>query len=207
MRQAQPFFDVFLSASKLDLGLAAVVRSRLEEAGLTVYIPEREPEQDSAATYDHIREAVANARTFVVVLTPVFVNSANLAVESGGAWVWNKPTFLLLDGMSKAGIPVYLRRHQAFPMSKLSRAVATVARAASPLSEPDLKRLFDLYQQVGIPTHRLATEPDALDTLTQKFNASSSTSQTPERLLMELMRLRKQSRLPRLRKPRVQPKA
>ncbi len=189
MKRAKNFYDVYLSASKLDAGLANVVRGRFEEAGLTVFTPERDLKPGDAV-HDLIREAIADSRTFVVILTPTSVNSANLAVEYGGAWAWNKPTYILLNGLSGSEVPVFLKRHRAYPISRLSRVVTEVTRAASPLSEPDLKLLSQLYQQGGVPTERLATEPASLDSLAEGFNRLSSSKQSPERLLSELMRLR-----------------
>jgi TIR domain len=195
--------DVFLAASRRDAGVAEVVRRAFEDSGLVVF---------SSATMElgsdfsnAIREAIAESRVFVALLTPSFVRSSHLPLEIGGAWAWEKPIYLLLESLSPKDVPSYLKRYKAIPTTKLADAVASIARSAKPLSEQQREQLTRLYADLGVSSDQLALQPDTLDTLTRSFNEAVATRFSPERVLQEIVRLRKQGKLPRLRSRRPRP--
>src|SRR5262245_15645329 len=128
--------DVFLAASHHDAGVAEVVRRSFEEAGLKVFssatmVP-------GSGTWDALREEIAGARVFVALLTPSFVRSSLLPLELGGAWAWELPIYLLLESLSSKDVPSYLKRYavKTAPITKVTEVVASAARRAKPLTEP-----------------------------------------------------------------------
>jgi hypothetical protein len=203
MSEKKVISDVFLAASPRDAGVAEVVRRAFEEAGLAVFSSATiQPSPDFA---DAIREAIAESWAFVVLLTPSFVNSNNLAVLSGGAWAWDKPIYLLLESVSPKDVPTYLKRYKIVPIAKLADVVESVARIANPLSEREHDLLAGLYTDLGVSPDQLAMQPDALDTLTHDFNEATTSQLSAERVLQEIVRLRKQGKLPRRRPRRTRP--
>jgi len=192
--------DVFLSASARDVGMTQVVRHALEEAGLAVFVPEREEISPRAA--DAIREAIAESGAFVALLTPSHVNSNLLAIEIGGASTWNKPIFLLLDGLTGREIPSYLKRYKAFPATKLSTLVRSVLASCRPLSEPSLEILISMYSGLDVPADWLFRQPDLLDSLTRDFNKVTGEDLSAERVLREILTMRKRGQLQKTRHAR-----
>jgi hypothetical protein len=195
--------DVFLAASQHDEGVAGVVRRAFEEAGLVVFSPTAM--KPGSNFEDALREAIVESWAFVVLLTPSFVNSSTLALEYGGAWVWDKPIYILLESLSPKDVPSYLKRYKAVPIAKLAHVVKAVARSAKPLSERERNLLVSLYADLGVSPDQLAMQPDDLDTLTHDFNEATASPLSAERVLQEIVRLRKQGLLPRRRPRRRRP--
>lgn len=201
--------DVFLAASHHDAGVAEVVRRSFEEAGLAVF--SSATKELGSGFWGAVREEIAAARVFVALLTPSFVKSSQLPLELGGAWARELPIYLLLESLSSKEVPSYLKRYavKAAPITKLAEVVASVARRAKPLSAAQREQLAGLYADLGVSSDQLAQQPDALEMLARKFNDAAASRMSAERVLQEVVRLRKQGKLPRLRprRPRADRKA
>ncbi len=190
-------YDVFLSTSSTDKGVAEVVRRAFEERGLTVFTDSarRSPE---VAWEDSFGVAMAEARAFVAILSRASVNSPWNMIGVGAAQAWGKGIYLLLDGLTE--VPGYLRRYPSFPISRLSEVVAEVEQSIQPLSKDQVQVLKDIYLSQGVATDKLGARPDSLARLTRRFNDAAGAKLSPERIRSELIRLRKRGELPRLKR-------
>lgn len=201
MKKKPQLIDVFLAHSHLDSGLAHLVSNAFAEAGLTVFSA-----ADSLKEGTHLeestREAIFEARAFVAILTPSYVHSSNLLFELGGAWGLGKPIFLLREDLSSKDLPIPLRSYESRSMKELKKLVETVSKCSAPLAEADRALLIEAYQQLGISSDQLAIHPESLDLLARSFHDKSQTPLSTDRLLQELVRLRKQGSLPKAPKKR-----
>lgn len=78
--------DIFLSYSHSDAEIATELAARLEDAGLTCFVAER----DISATHQwepRIRNALRAAQCILILLTPRSKDSTWVAIEAGAAWV------------------------------------------------------------------------------------------------------------------------
>ncbi len=189
--------DVFLSHSTRDEGLARVIRDSFESAGLRVFWA-LDPEAGGPFS-EASREAILEARAFVVLMTASAIHSQMMLYELGAAWGCDKPIFLLLDGITERELPTPYRSYPKSPMNELPAVVRHVARAAGPMSEQDKTALIHAYAEVGETADNLALHPATLAALASAFHATSSTRYSEYRLLQEIVRLRKQGKLPRRR--------
>lgn len=190
-------FDVFLSSATADRGVATVVRRAIEDRGLSVFSAW---ELDRVLTEDSIRSAMADARIFVALLSRLSVNSPWIAIELGAAMAWGKAIYLLLEGIGPGELPSVLLRYRSIPVAKLEDAIKEIERSIEPISPDQASTLGELYASIGVSTERLATRPTSLDQLTKRFNQKFGTSYSPERILQELIRLRKSGGLPKLKR-------
>lgn len=196
MTKAAESFDIFLSASAADRGVATVVRRAFEDRGLSVF--SAVDAQAGAQAEDSIRSAMADARVFVAILTRLSVNSPSIAIELGAAIAWGKAIYLFLDGIGPAELPPALLPYRSIPVSKLGETIKEIERSIEPITPEQADALAELYAVVGVPTDQLASRPAALDQLSKRFNQRTGASYSQERVLQELIRLRKRGGLPKL---------
>jgi TIR domain len=191
-------YDVFLSSVPADREEAIVVKSAIEDRGLSVF---SSSETSMGADAENlIHSAISDARVLVSILSRVSVDSPDVLFVFGASWAWSKPIYLLLkQGMEREQLRAPYSRHPAFPLSNLSAAIDQVERAIKPIDQRQAKRLGELYASVGIPSDQLATRPAELARLTRRFNHEMGTTFSPESVLQEVIRLRKRGALPKLR--------
>jgi hypothetical protein len=104
--------------------------------------------------------------------------------------------YLLLDENASLILPDYLTRFEAFPFSKLERVVKHVKQNAKPLSEERQEILAEVYEKLGVPMDQYLTHPILVERLTAEFKKMARSSVPGERLVRELLRLRKAGELP-----------
>jgi hypothetical protein len=127
-------FDIFLSHGERDGALATVVKQRLEDFGLSVFVASDaellvSPEAAAAA-----RQALVGSSAFVALLTPSHKGSPNLTFELGVAWGRGVPVHILVAGDELSQIPDYMRRYKIHPLSEFSALIAELTRGAKPVS-------------------------------------------------------------------------
>ena len=88
-------------------------------------------------------------------------------------------------------------------MAGLDDLIVAVRSALVGFTDAEEKALVSLFSETGIPADELFLSSFELERLTGEFNASLGRRYTGERLLTELLRLRKRGRLPRLRAKRA----
>jgi nucleoside 2-deoxyribosyltransferase len=192
MKTALAPYDVFLSYSARAGATAEGIKRACLDAGLTVFTPtDADP---SEPLVDQLREGLADARAiFLVVGGTADVSSTSL-VELGMALAWHKPVYVLLDGVAESALPEFLRAFQILPVSRLAHAIRSVQRD-EPFSDEEREILIELYGELGVVVDRLATQPAALNRLTRRFEHQTHSHRTADRLLRELLTLRKRGAL------------
>lgn len=195
-------YEVFLSYSKTDAAIADVVRAKLSDAGLSVFAFHK-AKLRADSWQEQIREALVECSAMVLILTRANLISPNLAVEVGGAWVWKKPIYVLTQSVRRTEIPSFLRGSHIVPISKTPDVARSIRRSLRPMSREELTRLKDAYQEFSVSVDNLAVEPAELGKLTDKLNRNGSRRFTPERLLQELLRMRKRGDLPKITQSRA----
>ena len=197
MKKKTPIYDVFLSHSLQDKGLAAFVQETLSSEGMNVFdlseIPSGSPITNS------IREGLVDSSAVILLITPSSDRSGNLAFEAGMAMAWAKSIFVLYDGRQLSDIPDFLRQFQVFPVDNV-REVAKLILASKQQLKPDHAILLSqIYEDTGLTTDRLLLEPAVLIDMSDQFYAQSHLRLSGSRIAQELIRLRKTGRLPKLR--------
>jgi len=191
-------YDVFLSYSLAEKPVAEFVERALREAGLDVFDLARvEP---GSSVQDVLWQAMAESAALVVVIPRERAPASNTAVELGAAMAWHKPIYVVYSGRGNVRLPAYLSEYHAYPLTRIDDVAQSIRRSLHELSEEELAVLRDVYSELGIPADRLLSEPASLDRLARMFNARSNVRFTGERLVQELLRLRKAGLLPRLNK-------
>jgi hypothetical protein len=190
---SQPAYDVFLSHRSRDVKLARRIESLLDSSGLSIY---RQPTTGSAAKFaDEIREALAECRALVLIMSPSALTSTTMAMEVGAAHAWQKAIFVVLHDIQESEIPSYLRGLQVFRAASLETLKRSVEATAKEMTAEHQRLLRTVYKEIGVATDRLTTRPLQLEHLARRFNRKAGTEFTPERVLQELIRMRKRGLL------------
>lgn len=193
-------YDVFLSYSLTEADEARLIQRALTEAGFDVFNPaEAGPEGGEAAT-DALWQALAESAALVVLLHPQREPSAAVLVELGAAMAWDKPVYVVQIGPGTAKPPTYLASYPLYPLSRIDDVAGAVKRSLRTLDDEDRAVLCDVYLDLGVPTDQLLRNPSSLDRLADEFNRRANENLPGERLVQELIRLRKTGGLPRLPK-------
>src|SRR5262245_9992355 len=110
-------FDVFLSYSERDRGAAELIRHALADVGLEAFCIDR---VDVVADgLSEARRALAECSAVLFLLTGSSIRSQNVAFETGMALAWNKPIYVLFDGLEPDEIPDYLREFRVRRLSEM----------------------------------------------------------------------------------------
>lgn len=198
MATASKTYDVFLSHSSSDRELAAEIARRLESAGLQAfYDVNLAPVEDvSSAIWD----ALAECRALIAVISVDASPDAMGMVEIGAATAWNKPIYLVLNGPSSTRLPEALRSYNVFPRNRLDDVIQRIRTEFEPLTDDDRQVLADAYLDLNVSADQLSQSAKLLRELTTRFNRKTKKQLSGERLLSELLRLRKKGTLPRIRR-------
>jgi len=194
-------YDVFVSHAASDAKVASKIAHLLDAAGLqTFHEGSLEPGMDIK---DVLWQALAESRALIAIISPETPWHAMGMIEIGAAAAWNKPVFLILNGPSSTKLPAALSAYPVYPISRLEEVIREIRTGLHPLSDEERDLLVELYRKSKTPTDQLNQSPRTLRELTEKFNRSSHRTLSGERLLLELLRMRKHRLLPRLREPKA----
>jgi len=198
MSRTKTIYDVFLSYSLTEADTAALVERALTAAGFDVFTPAKvEPGAD---VREAVWRALAESAALVAVVHPQHAPMSNTMVELGAAMAWHKSIFVVQTVNGKTRPPDYLQEFPVYPLSRLDDVVQSVRGSLKPLSERERDILRAVYADLRIPTDRLLRDPTAIEALASEFNRRSTAPVSGERLVQELIRLRKAGLLPRLAK-------
>lgn len=189
--------DVFISHAAADAHLAKEIAESLQSAGLeTFHAGTVEPGMDLA---DSIWQALAESRAVIAIVSPDTPPSSMGMVEIGAAAAWNKAVFVLINGPSSTKLPDALSRYPVYPLGRLEEVIQTILASFEPLTDIERGILADIYRKLETSVDRLSQSPKTLHELVAKFTEKTDKQLSGERLLSELLRMRKQGQLPRLR--------
>ena len=190
-------YDVFLSYSLTEARVADLVERTLSEAGLDVFNSAKA--EVDGTNRNVLWRALAESSALVAIIPPLRTLPSTVSVEIGAAMAWHKAIYVIHTERGHAKLPKYLASFPAYPVSRIDDVALAITRGLVLLGEEDRSVLGTLYSKLGIPTDRLLQEPAAIEEFAEEFNRQRGTHMSGERLLQELIRLRKSGDLPRLR--------
>lgn len=190
-------WDVFLSHPAAEGHLAAEIAESLESVGLATF--HGGSVQPGADVAEEIWQALAECRALIAIVSSDVPTHSMGLVEIGAAAAWSKPVFLVINGPSTTKLPPPLSSYPAYPLTRLDEVIQLIRTGFQPLSPAQRDALSEIYRQQRVAADKLAQSPGALRELTTKFNRRMKQQFSGERLLSELIRMRKQGDLPRLR--------
>ncbi len=192
--------DVFLAYAAAERPTAEQVRRSLEHAGLNVFDPALTGSAPGVSLSDQIWQALAVSDAIVAVLPAEGDPNSNTAAEIGAGAAWNKPIYLVSAQNGRTRTPAFLSAYQLYPVSRVDDIALAIKRARQSLSPQELSALQEIYLKKGESTDQLIRSPALLDKLAQEFRAKTKKNISGERLLNEMIRLRKQGQWPKLKK-------
>jgi hypothetical protein len=185
-------YDVFITHSSRDAALAMEVASACRESGLeAVTNTELLPVADSS---DALWEALAESRALLTILSPTGP-TPSMGIEIGAARAWNKPIYALVTDPSFTRIPAALSGIHLYTTGRLQDVIQEIRSSVQQLTDEDRDFLMRIHAETGISVDQLALQPARLQDLVKKFDMGRGKTIAGERLLSELLRLRKQGKL------------
>jgi hypothetical protein len=173
------------------------VAAKLSEAGLAVFdISEIGPRYNIV---EEMWQALAESWALVVLIKPGTI-PPSVAVEIGAAAAWQKPIYIVTIAEGKYQLPASLSQYELVKSSEISKLVESISKGRKPLTDKDRDALKEAYSRVRIPTDQLLREPRYVQKLQHLLKKEYGLTISGERMMQELLRLRKSGRLPRTRK-------
>ena len=196
MATVTKIYDVFISHAAADSHLAAEIAGSLESVGLEPFHAGTVScEMDIG---DAIWQALAECRAVIAIVSPDVFPHAMGMVEIGAAAAWNKPVFVVINGPSSTKLPPMLSSYPVYPVGRLGEVIQQIRTGFEPLTESERSILAEVYRDLKTPADQLSQSSNALRNLTTMFNRTVQKQYSDERLLSELIRMRKKGELPRL---------
>lgn len=196
MKRNYPEYEVFLAYATLDRSVAEFVKIALANVGLRVFDPANLEVGESIA--EAIWHALAVSDSVVAILPQVGASKPNFNAELGAAMAWSKPVYLISQTSGQEVMPTFLSRFKIYPLSLIDDVANSIRKGPKPLSGKAIETLKNAYLKLQTPTDQFLKNPQLLDKLAEQFNAHAETKVPGERLLYEMVRLRKQGLWPRL---------
>ncbi len=129
-----PSYDVFLSYTTDDKGLAAELRTALKRKDLSCFMAEKDIPV-AARFEERIRAALTGSRKVVVLLTPRSKSRPWILAEAGAAWALGKGPILALVQLSFADLDGPFAQYQARQIDTARQRNALVAEIATTLEQ------------------------------------------------------------------------
>jgi hypothetical protein len=189
--------DVFISNSAGDAKLAAEIAEAFRANGLEA-VTYAELLSDANAS-DALWDALAESRALLAILSRSGPTSS-MTFELGAARAWNKPVFGIVTDPSVTRLPSDLSGIRLFTPGRIEEVITAVKLAGQELTDADRDLLAKAYSELKISVDQLAIQPRQLEKLALRFSVGAGKSVSGERLLSELLRLRKQGRLAKSRR-------
>lgn len=185
-------YDIFVSYSSKDAKLASEIVSAFRDSGLEAFT-ERDL-SPGVNLSEAVWEALAESRALLTIVSPSGP-TPSMGIEIGAARAWNKPIYAVVTDPSSTRIPLPLARTHLYTAGRIQDVIDAVKSSIEQLSEDDRGFLVELYSELGIPVDRLALDPTVLEGMVRIFGERRGKVVSGERLLSELLRLRKQGKL------------
>ncbi len=195
MPRIKKTYDIFLSYSSDLQSQAEIAAKKFADAGLAVFdLSELGPAHN---VVEETWQALAESWALVVIVKPG-ATPPSVAVEIGAASAWQKPIYILLEGDGEYHLPAYFSKYETFMSSEIATVVDLVLKGKKPLSDEDRQALAEAYTGLRIPTERLFREPTSIERLKNVLWRESGIRISGERIMQELIRMRKRGKLPRI---------
>ena len=118
-----------------------------------------------------------------------------MGIEIGAARAWNKPIFAVITDPSSTRLPRALSGIDLYPPARIDDVITAIKLSGEQLSDEDRLRLSKVFADIGVSVDQLALDPRHLQELVKQFKKHTGKRVPGERLLSELLRMRKQGRL------------
>lgn len=196
MSKISKTFDIFLSYSHDLTSQSKVIAKKFANNDFIVFdSSEIKPNQNlTAETWKALAESWA-----IVVLIKPGIMPPSVAVEIGAATAWHKPIYIITVEKDKNQLPLYLLNYRIFEISEIEEVIKRILKSLKPLNNSEREALVEAYQQLGLPTDQLLRHPPSIDLLYQMLSNKLHIELSNERIMQELLRLRKRGKLPRVR--------
>lgn len=199
MRAQEPVFDVILTYAPSEVVWAVDIERKLADAGLNAYrIVSAEPGSSLDDTWD----AHAESHALIVLIAPGAMPPL-LMFEAGAAMMGQKPIYVLYKGPRPSKLPRYVEQFGVFPAADVDRVVELVSEASRPLSEREQQILIESYTSLNTPIKKLLGQYEKAEQMARRVNRAAGSSLSTDRLLRELLRMRKQGHWPKLERQRA----
>jgi TIR domain/Nucleoside 2-deoxyribosyltransferase len=199
IKKATPY-DVFISHAAADAKLATSFAKAFRLSGLEPFTDYDVSTSENVS--DTVWEALAVCKALVAILSHAELSPA-MSVEIGAAQAWNKPIYAVVSDPASIRLPSALSRMRLVVPGAIEDIIRDIKTSADELTDDDRETLQAIYLEIGVPLDRFASDHLHLRRLTQQFNRRSRKQVSGERLLAELLRMRKRGKLPALRRNAV----
>lgn len=194
MLKPRKTYDVFISHSMSDAPFAMEIANACRGSGLETIAPN--DLQTETNVSDAIWEALAESRAILMILSPSGP-TPSMAIELGAARAWSKPIFAVTPDPASARLPASLAGTPLYSIGRIEDVITAIKASGEQLTDEDRNVLANLYAGSEVAVDQLALEPMSLEELVQKFRSITGKAVSGERLLSEMLRMRKQGRLRR----------
>jgi hypothetical protein len=197
--------DVFITHAATEQKLAEHLARTVKASGLNA-VTGHELLGAGDNLGDKIWEALAESMALIVVVSRSELTST-VAFEIGAARAWNKPIFVVLaDPAESVTLPAALTRSPIYPPGRVEDLVKAIKNSSQSLTEEERDTLASLYFKIDLSVDQLALNPVELEELVKGFSTATGRVISGERLLSELLRMRKQGGLRKSPARRASPK-
>jgi hypothetical protein len=188
--------DVLISHAAKDSSLAQDIADACRENGLETAIDAELLSGPNAS--DALWEALAESRALVTILAPSGLTPW-MIIEIGAAGAWNKPIFGIITDPSITRLPSGLTGIRPYTTGRLQDVINEIKLSARELTEEDRAFLTGIPAKMGVSVEQLALDPRRREEIVKAFRKGRGKTVSEERLLSELLRLRKQGKFVRSR--------
>ena len=197
-------YDVFVSYSHGDAALASDVADACRASGLVCFTGDELP--PGIDWQDALWEALAESQALVVILAPSGP-TPEMLVTIGAAQSWTKPIYAIVTDPSATHLLPALSKVPTFTSGRLPDVIRSIASDSRQFSDDDRSVLAGLYAEIGLSLERLMIDPRRLNSLAREFAKGTGKTVSGERLVSELLKLRKKGKLAksRARRPNRKP--
>jgi hypothetical protein len=185
-------YDVFVSHSARDASLAREVADACRSSGLEVVTSADLPAARDVS--DALWDALAESRALIMILSSSDL-STSMVIEIGAAQAWNKPIYAIVTEPSSIRPPSMMNGIGLYTTGRLEDVINAIKASVEQLTEEDRVFLSGLYSGLDVSIDQLPFEPLQRGKLVREFKKGRGKTISEERLLSELLRLRKQGRL------------
>jgi hypothetical protein len=195
MKTKEKTYDVFISYGPSDKEIAADVAKSFRLNGVEPFTVEEVESGESIS--DAIWQALAESKALVAIL-PSNGPSPSMAVEIGGAQAWSKPIYLLASDSSAVRLPSALSNLRLVPPGGIEDVIRDIKQTADVFSDEDRKLIAEIYLENGTSVDNYFLDQRQLRKATDQFIRRSGRKVGGERLLREMLTMRKRGVLPRI---------
>ncbi|HBG27260.1 MAG: hypothetical protein A2Y10_12595 [Planctomycetes bacterium GWF2_41_51] len=197
MSKNKKTYDVFLSYPNGLKTQAVAIIKKFEDAKLVVF--DSSDIKLGKNIVEETWQALAVSWAIVTIVEPGNM-PPSVAVEIGAASAWQKPIyFILTEAKGKYDMPVYFSKYEVFRISEIEKVIKLILRGLNPLSNDQKEALVRAYLKLRIPTDKLLMEPGYIEQLKKMLQHEANINISGERLMQELLRLRKSGKLAKIR--------